>query len=75
MKIPKRPGINVGNHRHFFSIQKVKDAIFSRRYGHRGLIIRNHSVLIRVFGFDLTTWLSKKLKQLLKVTKNERKIL
>jgi hypothetical protein len=51
--ICKLNGFNVGNYRHYFSIVRVEDAIFSRRNGSRGAIILGFSVVLRLFGREL----------------------
>ncbi len=37
----------------YFSIQKAKTAIFSRRNGYQGKIILGYSIRIRFLGYDL----------------------
>jgi hypothetical protein len=51
--LPKRPGINIGNWKHFFSVVPVEKAIFSRRAGVRGRIIFGYSVVLRLFGIEI----------------------
>jgi hypothetical protein len=37
----------------WLSIRKAKNCLFSRRYGHVGIIIHGYSVCLRLFNIDL----------------------
>jgi len=42
-----------GNYRFYVSIRKAEKCLFSRRCGHRGMIVRGYSMRLRLFGKDI----------------------
>lgn len=41
------------NCKHWVSIQKVKDSLFSRRNGYKGIRVFGYSICLRLFGRDI----------------------